>query len=114
MTHARPQAQVTYYAPIALASLWPLIYGEHHGVIVDGPSQSQGVVYGTREAAEAALTNPAIWNPKNAQNARVAALTYQGDIKPSQSGFAFATADEMTDHEIAVIRAAAVTRASRA
>lgn len=114
MTHIRPQANVTYYAPIAVASRWPLIFGENWGVIVNGPSQDQGVVYSTREAAEDAFANPAVWGDGNRAYARVAALTYQGDIMQGSSGFAFATTEEMAAHDAAVTRAADNRAATRA
>lgn len=56
--HTRPIPGVTYYAPIALASRWPLIFGERQGVIVDQPSHEQGVVYSTRAAAVRAFSDP--------------------------------------------------------
>lgn len=102
MQTTRPVPGVTYYAPIALASRWPLIFGEGHGVIVDQTSQEQGVVYSTREGAATAFADPRVWGDGNAAYARLAALTYQGQLMPGRSGFAFATAREMTDHDHAV------------
>lgn len=100
--HTRPMPGITYYAPIALANRWPLIFGERQGVIVDQTSQEQGVVYSTREGAAAAFADPCVWGDGNDAHARLAALTYQGELMPGRSGFAFATTREMTDHDHAV------------
>ena len=71
----RPVVGVTYWAPVMSGCVAaPIVAGEHHGVIVDGASQSVGVVYSTRERAEAALADPAVWHPVNAARMRVAEI----------------------------------------
>lgn len=62
----RPVAGRVYWAPTANScESVPLIFGENHGVIVDGESQDVAVVYTTRELAEAALADPLRWHPNN-------------------------------------------------
>lgn len=100
----RPKPGVTYYAPISLACLWPLVFGEYAGIVVDQPSQTVGVVYSTREAAEAAFADPTVWGDGNRKHARIAALTYRGTIMRGRGGFAFATEAEMVAHDQAATR----------
>lgn len=72
---ALPVIGAVYWAPVSLAcASVPLIYGERRGVVVDVRTQDRGVVYSSRERAEAALADPAIWAPGNAERVRVAAV----------------------------------------
>lgn len=73
----RPVVGETYYAPvlrIGAGGAAPIVPGEYHGVIVDGVSQAVAVVYSTRERAEAALADPAVWHPANVARVYVAAV----------------------------------------
>lgn len=93
---ARPEIGTEYFAPIALSSVQPIVWGEARGILVDEPSQSAGVVYSTREAADAALADPTVWAPSNAAHVRVARLRYRG--VGAWGRFDFADEAERTAH----------------
>lgn len=96
---ARPSVGELVFAPISLSSVTPIVFGEARGVVLDEPSQTQAVVYSTREAAEQALATPQLWHPNNARVARVAQLVYLGRGRPC---FTFATDEEADAHRRAV------------
>lgn len=72
---ALPVVGAVYWAPVSLACVSvPLISGERRGVVVDTRTQDRAVVYSSRELAEAALADPAVWAPGNVERVRVAAI----------------------------------------
>ena len=74
----RPERGEVYFAPVAPDTVVPIVWGEHHGIVVDTPSQSVAVVYSTPELAAAALRDPAVWSPANAARVEIRALRYRG------------------------------------
>lgn len=88
-----PQVGRVYYAPCSRAS-WrqPLVYGERYGFTLE-PSQDRAVLYATQEAAEAALADPGVWSPRNAESQRVSAVRYY------PHALTFASAPVQADHE---------------
>lgn len=100
MSTDRPVIGEIYYAPIALFSTVPLLFGERRGIVVNTPSQDVAVVYTTREAADAALADPIVWSPSNAQRARVARLRYRG-LLAGTARLDFATDAERDAHRSA-------------
>lgn len=113
MSIHRPTPGSTYYAPIHLGSRYPLVFGEEHGLIIDQPTQALGVVYSTREAAEAALADLNTWSSENARYARIARLVYLGTIMQGRSGIAFATQEDADAHQAAHDAAVAAAAARR-
>lgn len=99
----RPQTGEEYFAPVSLSSTEPLVFGERRGVLVDTPSQTAAVVYSTRDAAEGALGDPAVWHPTNAAALRVARVRYLGAAR-LLTRFEFADEDERAAHLAAIDR----------
>lgn len=94
-TITRPTKGTVYYAPVALGSTEPLVFGERHGILVDERSQSQAVVYSTRDTAEAAFADRAVWSENSARRTRIAAIRYVG---AGLQSFEFATEGERDAH----------------
>ena len=84
----RPVTGRVYWAPINIevSGAVPIVYGEHHGVVVDTPSQTVGVVYSSRERAVAAVSDPAVWHPSYLPHVTVCAI-----VARSARRFEFAT-----------------------